>query len=133
MVERAPQNALVGLEADLEGVRLPLDIAQIEAHNIVAVLVAIGTIVALPLVLSAIGLSAVTDAIIRYGRWPLLVVLTLLMYVYAAGRPGRVEAPARAAVAVSVGEDGAVLPRRVLRAVSGSRAGAGSRGCGCEP
>jgi membrane protein len=58
--------------------------------GLIAVLVAIGTIVALPLVLSAIGLSAVTDAIIRYGRWPVLVVLTLLalavLYRYAPSR-----------------------------------------------
>jgi membrane protein len=55
-----------------------------------AVLIAIGAIVALPMVLSAIGLSAVTDAIIRYGRWPLLFVLTLLalavLYRYAPSR-----------------------------------------------
>lgn len=58
--------------------------------GLVAVLVAIGAIVALPLLLSAIGLSAVTDAIIRYGRWPLLIVLTLLalavLYRYAPNR-----------------------------------------------
>jgi membrane protein len=58
--------------------------------GIVAVLIAIGAIVALPLVLSAIGLSAVTDAIVRYGRWPLLIMLTLLalavLYRYAPSR-----------------------------------------------
>jgi membrane protein len=58
--------------------------------GIVAVLVAIGAIVALPLVLSAIGLSAVTEAIVRYGRWPLLILLTLLalavLYRYAPSR-----------------------------------------------
>ena len=58
--------------------------------GLVAVLVAIGTIVALPLVLSAIGFSAVTEAIVRYGRWPLLVVLTLLalavLYRFAPSR-----------------------------------------------
>ena len=58
--------------------------------GLVAVLVAIGAIVALPLILSAIGLSAVTDAIIRYGRWPVLVVLTLLalavLYRFAPSR-----------------------------------------------
>jgi membrane protein len=58
--------------------------------GLVAVLVAIGAIVALPLVLSAVGLSAVTDAIIRYGRWPILVILTLLalavLYRYAPSR-----------------------------------------------
>jgi membrane protein len=58
--------------------------------GIVAVLVAIGVIVALPLILSAVGLNAVTDAIVRYGRWPLLIVLTLLalavLYRYAPSR-----------------------------------------------
>jgi len=58
--------------------------------GLVAVLVAIGAIVALPLALSAIGLSGMTEAIIRYGRWPILVVLTLLalavLYRYAPSR-----------------------------------------------
>ena len=58
--------------------------------GLVAVLVAIGTIVALPLVLAAIGLNSVTDAIIRYGRWPVLVLMTLFglaaLYRYAPSR-----------------------------------------------
>jgi membrane protein len=58
--------------------------------GLVAVLVAIGAIVALPLVLSAIGLNSVMEAIIRYGRWPVLVLMTLLglavLYRYAPSR-----------------------------------------------
>jgi membrane protein len=58
--------------------------------GLIAVLVAIGAIVALPLVLSAMGLNSVTDAIIRYGRWPVLVLMILLglavLYRYAPSR-----------------------------------------------
>jgi membrane protein len=58
--------------------------------GLIAVMVAIGAIVALPLVLSAIGLNSVTDAIIRYGRWPVLVLMILLglaaLYRYAPSR-----------------------------------------------
>jgi membrane protein len=58
--------------------------------GLIAVLVAIGAIVALPLVLSAVGLNSATDAIIRYGRWPLLVLMILLglavLYRYAPSR-----------------------------------------------
>ena len=43
--------------------------------GLIAILVAIGAIVALPLILAAIGLNSVTDAIIRYGRWPVLVLM----------------------------------------------------------
>jgi membrane protein len=58
--------------------------------GLVAVLIAIGAIVALPLVLSAVGLDSVTDTAIRYGRWPVLVVMTILglavLYRYAPSR-----------------------------------------------
>jgi membrane protein len=45
--------------------------------GLLAVLLAIGSVVALPIVLSTIGLGAVTDALFRFGRWPVLV-LTML-------------------------------------------------------
>ena len=45
--------------------------------GLVAVLVAIGSVVALPIILSTLGLGAVTDALFRFGRWPVLV-LTML-------------------------------------------------------
>ena len=58
--------------------------------GLAALLVAIGAIVALPLVLSAVGLDSVTDTLIRYGRWPVLVVMIILglavMYRYAPNR-----------------------------------------------
>ena len=58
--------------------------------GLIAVLVAIGAIVALPLVLAAIGLNSVTDAIIRYGRWPILVLMIMfglaVLYRYAPSR-----------------------------------------------
>jgi membrane protein len=58
--------------------------------GLIAVLVAIGAIVALPLVLSAIGLNSIVEAIIRYGRWPMLVLITLIglavLYRYAPSR-----------------------------------------------
>lgn len=46
--------------------------------GLVAVLLAIGSVVALPIVLSTIGLGAVTDALFRFGRWPVLVLTMLL-------------------------------------------------------
>jgi len=45
--------------------------------GLVAVLLAIGSVVALPIILSTLGLGAVSDALFRFGRWPLLV-LTML-------------------------------------------------------
>ena len=45
--------------------------------GLVAVLFAIGSVVALPIILSTLGLGAVTDALFRFGRWPVLV-LTML-------------------------------------------------------
>ena len=58
--------------------------------GLVALLVAIGAIVAMPLVLAAIGLNSVTDAIIRYGRWPILVLMIMfglaVLYRYAPSR-----------------------------------------------
>jgi membrane protein len=46
--------------------------------GLLAVLIAIGTVVALPIVLSTIGLGSITELLFRIGRWPLLVVLMLL-------------------------------------------------------
>ncbi len=45
--------------------------------GLVAVLLAIGSVVALPIILSAVGLGALTDALVRFGRWPLLVLAML--------------------------------------------------------
>jgi membrane protein len=58
--------------------------------GLIATLVAIGAIVALPLILAAIGLSSVTDAIIRYGRWPVLVLMIMFgLAVLYRGAPSR--------------------------------------------
>ena len=46
--------------------------------GLVAALLAIGSVVALPIVLSTIGLGSVTDALFRIGRWPVLVLTMLL-------------------------------------------------------
>ena len=55
-----------------------------------AALVAIGAVIALPLILSAIGLNSITEAIFRFGRWPLLILLILsglaVLYRYAPSR-----------------------------------------------
>jgi membrane protein len=55
-----------------------------------AALVAIGAVIALPLILSAIGLHSITEAIFRFGRWPLLILLILsglaVLYRYAPSR-----------------------------------------------
>ena len=58
--------------------------------GLIATLVAIGAIVALPLILAAIGLNSVTDAIIRYGRWPVLVLMIMFgLAVLYRGAPSR--------------------------------------------
>ena len=46
--------------------------------GLVAVLLAIGSVVALPIVLSTIGLGTITDALFRIGRWPVLVMTMLV-------------------------------------------------------
>src|SRR3954469_5141824 len=45
--------------------------------GLIAVLIAIGAVVALPIILSVIGLGSITDALFRIGRWPLLIVMML--------------------------------------------------------
>jgi membrane protein len=58
--------------------------------GLVAVLLAIGSVVALPIVLSTIGLGALTDALFRIGRWPALVMIMLvglaLLYRFGPSR-----------------------------------------------
>src|SRR4051812_18011173 len=58
--------------------------------GLVAVLLAIASIVALPIVLATIGLGSVADAVLRIGRWPVLVVALLLglavLYRYGPSR-----------------------------------------------
>ena len=46
--------------------------------GLVAVLLAIGSVVALPIILATIGLGSVTDALFRIGRWPVLILTMLL-------------------------------------------------------
>jgi membrane protein len=46
--------------------------------GLLAVLIAIGTVVALPIVLSTVGLGSITEILFKVGRWPLLIVLMLL-------------------------------------------------------
>jgi membrane protein len=46
--------------------------------GLIAVLVAIGFVVALPIVLSTVGLGGASEAVLRVGRWPALVAMTLL-------------------------------------------------------
>jgi membrane protein len=58
--------------------------------GLIAVLAAIGLIVAAPIVLSTIGLGSMGDALLRYGRWPGLAVMILLglavLYRFAPSR-----------------------------------------------
>jgi len=58
--------------------------------GLVGVLIAIGCVVALPIVLATIGLGSITDAVLRFGRWPALVVMLLLglavLYAYGPSR-----------------------------------------------
>lgn len=57
---------------------------------IVGVVVAIGTVVALPAVLGHLGLGSVLENVIAYARWPLLAVLVMIglavLYRYGPSR-----------------------------------------------
>jgi membrane protein len=57
---------------------------------LIAALLAIAGIVAVPIVLSTIGLNSISDALLRIGRWPLLIAAMLLglavLYRYAPSR-----------------------------------------------
>jgi membrane protein len=46
--------------------------------GLVGILIAIGCVVALPIVLSTIGLGSISDALLRIGRWPALVIMLLV-------------------------------------------------------
>jgi membrane protein len=58
--------------------------------GLVAVLLAIASIVALPIVLATVGLGSIGDAVLRIGRWPVLIVALLLglavLYRYGPSR-----------------------------------------------
>jgi membrane protein len=58
--------------------------------GLVAILIAIGCVVALPVVLSTIGLGSISDVLLRIGRWPVLVAMMLLglavLYRYGPSR-----------------------------------------------
>ena len=58
--------------------------------GLAVVLLAIGAVVALPIALSTIGLGALTDALFRIGRWPVLVMTMLvglaLLYRFGPSR-----------------------------------------------
>jgi membrane protein len=46
--------------------------------GLIAVLVAIGSVVALPIVLSTVGLGGASEVALRVGRWPALIAMILL-------------------------------------------------------
>jgi membrane protein len=46
--------------------------------GIASIVLAIGAVVVLPILLAHVGLGSVTDRIVRYGRWPVLVALVIL-------------------------------------------------------
>jgi membrane protein len=58
--------------------------------GLIAVLAAIGLVVAAPILLSTIGLGSMGDALLRYGRWPALTVMILtglaVLYRFAPSR-----------------------------------------------
>jgi membrane protein len=58
--------------------------------GLIAVLAAVGLIVAAPIVLSTIGLGSMGDVLLRYGRWPALAVMILIglatLYRFAPSR-----------------------------------------------
>jgi membrane protein len=58
--------------------------------GVLGILLAIGLVVVTPVVLSMVGLGSVFDALIRFGRWPLLGAILMLalavLYRYAPSR-----------------------------------------------
>jgi membrane protein len=58
--------------------------------GLIGILIAIGCVVALPIILSTIGLGSISDALLRIGRWPALVILLLaglaVLYRYGPSR-----------------------------------------------
>jgi membrane protein len=60
------------------------------AGGIVGILVAIGLVVVTPVALSTVGLDSAADALIRFGRWPVLGIILLLalavLYRFAPSR-----------------------------------------------
>jgi membrane protein len=46
--------------------------------GLVAALLAIGGVVALPIILTTIGLGSISDTLLRIGRWPVLILMMLL-------------------------------------------------------
>lgn len=58
--------------------------------GLIAILAAIGLVVAAPVVLSTIGLGPIGDALLKYGRWPVLALMVLLglavLYRFAPSR-----------------------------------------------
>jgi membrane protein len=58
--------------------------------GLMAVLLAIGCVVALPIALNVIGLGSIADALLLVGRWPLLILMMLLglavLYRFAPSR-----------------------------------------------
>jgi membrane protein len=60
---------------------------------IASLLLALGAVVALPLLLNQLGLSSITDVLFRFARWPLLFALVIigLALIYRFG-PSRREA-----------------------------------------
>jgi membrane protein len=45
---------------------------------IASLLVALGAVVVLPMLLNHLGLSSITDALFRFARWPILIVLVIV-------------------------------------------------------
>src|SRR3954454_5763791 len=58
--------------------------------ELIAALLAIGGIVAVPIVLANIGLNSISDTVLNIGRWPLLIAMMLLglavLYRYGPSR-----------------------------------------------
>jgi membrane protein len=60
---------------------------------IIALLLALGAVVVMPLLLAWLGLATVTASLVQYGRWPVLLVLVIvgLAFIYRFG-PSRRQA-----------------------------------------
>ena len=58
--------------------------------GLVGILIAIGLVIAAPIILASIGLDGSTEAVVKYGRWPALALILLLglavLYRFAPSR-----------------------------------------------
>jgi membrane protein len=80
-------NVAYGAKEERSFIKLNLVSLAFTVGAIVFAIIALSTIVVLPIVLKYVGLDATFEALLRYGRWPLiwLVVALALAFLYRFG------------------------------------------------